>query len=254
MEIRRRDGLTSYAFEIFAPFPRLKHGVFARYGPPELGGELTFAFRPDLPPERVLNSLKLAEEVLGLSPPAFVLQTHSANILLCDIEKPYRPRSQEEALSGYDALVAARPGQSLLVKLADCQGVLLFHPQSQALALAHSGWRGSKQNILGATVKFLKERLNVPPDELLAAISPSLGPCCAEFKNFREELPEEFWAYRDPTNDHFDFWAISLNQLTEAGLNPQNVQVAGICTKCHPDFYSYRRGDQGRFAVMAGVI
>jgi copper oxidase (laccase) domain-containing protein len=62
----------------------------------------------------------------------------------------------------------------------------------------------------------------------------------------------EFWIYRDSRN-RFDFWAIALDQLTAAGLDPKNVQIAEICSKCQPDFYSHRRGDQDRFAFFAGV-
>ncbi|MDR2421825.1 MAG: polyphenol oxidase family protein [Deltaproteobacteria bacterium] len=252
MEIRRHRGLTYYAFEILAPYPRLKHGVFARYGPPETGGELTFSFRPDLPAPKVLTSLSLAEEALGLGPALMVGQTHSANVYYGEPARAGRPRGPQDLPQGYDALVAM-PGQSLLIKLADCQGVLLFHPKTEALALVHNGWRGTRQNILGKTVKFLSERLFVPPAELVAAVSPSLGPCCAEFLGYRTELPEEFWPYQNPANHYFDFWAIAKAQLAAAGLKPESVQVAGLCTKCHPDFYSHRRGDKGRFAFMAGV-
>jgi YfiH family protein len=253
MEARRHNGVVYYVFSLLAPYQRLRHGVFARYSPPELGGELTFAFGRHVPDSRVQASLALAESALGLGPVAFVHQTHSAEIYLSDPNQPYHPRSQAELLTGYDAL-ATNTGAALLIKLADCQGVLLFHPPTETLALVHNGWRGSKQNILGKTVNFLAERLAVEPKELLAAVSPSLGPCCAEFINYQNELPQEFWDYQNPANHYFDFWAITQNQLTQAGLKPQNMEIAGICTKCHPDFYSYRRGDPGRFAFVAGVV
>ncbi|MDR2142665.1 MAG: polyphenol oxidase family protein [Deltaproteobacteria bacterium] len=253
MEKRQSHGLTYYVFELLAPYPRLRHGVFARYAPPELTGELTFAFGPNVPQARVLASLDLAAAALGLPAPAFARQTHSAAILFLDPARPYQPRSPETTLTGYDALVSP-PGQSLLIKLADCQGILLFHPASGVLALAHSGWRGSTQNILGQTVAALQERLGLNPAELLAAVTPSLGPCCAEFVNYRQELPEAFWPFQNPLNHHFDFWAITRQQLTQAGLRPQNIEIAGLCTKCHPDFYSYRRGDTGRFALLAGTL
>ncbi|MDR1606837.1 MAG: polyphenol oxidase family protein [Deltaproteobacteria bacterium] len=257
MEARYHQGLVYYVFDILAPYPQLKHGVFARHASRELGGDLTFAFGRQAPESTVLASLSLAESALGLGPAVFVGQTHSANVYLCDPQKPYHPRSQKELISGYDALVTRpsdqNPGEALLIKLADCQGIILYHPQSQTLALAHSGWRGSVQNILGQTVSFLNKRFGLPPAELLAGISPSLGPCCAEFIHYEKELPEEFWRFQNPKNHYFDFWAISHWQLTQAGLKPQNIEIAGICTKCQPDFYSHRRGDDGRFALLAGI-
>jgi YfiH family protein len=246
-------GLCYYTFEIFAQYPRLRHGVFSRLSPPDLGGELTFSFREDIPDSLVAESLTRAEEALGLGHCAFVLQTHSANIYLCNPEKPYRPRAPQDILRGYDALVSTDK-TPLLIKLADCQGIILFHPQSLTLALIHNGWRGSVQNIAGKTVAFLDKHLGVAPSELLAGVSPSLGPCCAEFVNYAAELPQQFWSYQNPQNRHFDFWSITQDQLHTAGLLAHNIELAKICTKCQPDFYSYRRGDSGRFAVLAGIV
>ncbi|MDR1084584.1 MAG: polyphenol oxidase family protein [Deltaproteobacteria bacterium] len=253
MEKHLYKGLGYYTFDILAPYKSLRHGVFTRSGPPELGGELTFSFRPDIPNSQVLNSLKMAEEALGLGRSVFVMQTHSANIYVQEPTDPYSPRSPEDLIYGYDALVT-KPGRTLLIKLADCQGILLFHPPSEVIALVHSGWRGSKQNILGQTAAFLKEKMDIKPEELLAAVSPSLGPCCAEFINYKTEMPEEFWPYLNPANNHFDFWSITQKQLTGAGLRPHNIELAKICTKCQPEFYSYRRGESGRFAFLAGVV
>ncbi|MDR0549985.1 MAG: laccase domain-containing protein, partial [Deltaproteobacteria bacterium] len=137
MEIHRHKGLVYYSFEILSPYPHLKHGVFTRKAPAKLGGDLTFAFRPNLPVARVLTSLSLAQKALGLGPPAMVKQTHGTAIYLHDHNAPaYQPQSPDELLVGYDALVS-EPKSSLLIKLADCQGILLFHPPSKVLALVH---------------------------------------------------------------------------------------------------------------------
>ncbi|MDR1395158.1 MAG: polyphenol oxidase family protein [Deltaproteobacteria bacterium] len=253
MEQHFRSGLKYYTFKSLAAWPQLRHGVFTRQAPPDLGGELTFSFREDIPDSRVQRSLALAEEALGLGPAVFVLQTHSDRIYLHDPSSGYAPRKPGDIIQGYDALVA-RPGTLLLLKLADCQGILLFHPPSGILALIHSGWRGSVQNIAGRTAAFLEKELSVPPPELRAAVSPSLGPCCAEFINYEKELPPSMWSYQNPADHHFDFWKVTRDQLTAAGVKPQNIETAGICTKCDPDFPSYRRGDRGRFALAAGVI
>ena len=87
----------------------------------------------------------------------------------------------------------------------------------------------------------------------MAALGPSLGPCCAEFRNYREEFPPEFRTYQvKPT--YFDLWSLSRDQLLAAGLDPQKIDIAGICNRCRgEEFFSYRRdrltGRQG--AVIA---
>jgi YfiH family protein len=168
-------------------------------------------------------------------------------------EDQYQPRSPEEVREGFDAMVAPEPGVSLLIKMADCQGVLLYDPASKILGLAHSGWRGSVRNILAKTVGAMAG-CGADPGRMLAGVAPSLGPCCAEFVNYRAELPEEFWNFR-VNETHFDFWAISRKQLTDCGLKAENIEIAGICTKCSPEYFSYRRGDDwGRFGLLAGVV
>ena len=255
MNKHSRNGLTWYGFSIFDNCPELRHGVFTRYGGvsgPQ-GRDLSLAFNEIDPPENVRQNLARAEEALGLPPAAFVRQTHSANITVVRPEDAYQPRDPAEVRQDCDALIAPEPGVSLLIKVADCQGVILYDPRERVLALVHSGWRGSVGNIIGRTVERMTG-FGVQPADILAAVSPSLGPCCAEFVNHRQELPEEFQDFMVGEN-HFDFWAVSRRQLTDQGLRPENIEVAGVCTKCSPEFFSYRRGDSwGRFGVLAGVI
>jgi copper oxidase (laccase) domain-containing protein len=54
-------------------------------------------------------------------------------------------------------------------------------------------------------------------------------------------------------DNHFDLWAISRQQLLEAGLKEDRIEVSGLCTRCRTDlFYSYRNERRtGRFATVA---
>jgi copper oxidase (laccase) domain-containing protein len=97
------------------------------------------------------------------------------------------------------------------------------------------------------------ERFGCRPQDLVAALGPSLGPCCAEFRNYREEFPPELWPYQ-VRPAYFDLWALSRDQLQAAGLKSQQIDIAGLCTRCRgEEFFSYRRdritGRQG--AVIA---
>jgi copper oxidase (laccase) domain-containing protein len=74
-----------------------------------------------------------------------------------------------------------------------------------------------------------------------------------EFRDWRALLPEGIWGYRVGGGDRFDFWALTRDQLLAAGVRDENIEIAGVCTRCSPGFFSHRRGDLGRFAVMAGV-
>jgi YfiH family protein len=248
------NGLVYYRFGLFKDLPQLAHGVFTRRGgvsPPPCRG-LNLGFVPHDDAQNVTQNLEKAANALNINGLAFVGQVHGDKSLVIRASDQYQPKKPKQVKKGFDAMITPDPGVTLLTKLADCQGVMLFDPETSALAVVHSGWRGSVANIIGKTVQRLVNEFDVDPTRILAGISPSLGPCCAEFVHFRDELPESFWDYRK--GDLFDFWAISRDQLVDQGVDASNVEIGGICTKCSEEFFSYRReGITGRFGLAAGV-
>ena len=141
----------------------------------------------------------------------------------------------------------------MMIQQADCQAVMLYDPVKQAAGIAHVGWRGSVANIIAETVFAMSQTFSTESVDIIAAISPSLGPCCAEFVNYRSELPAALHGYQVRPN-YFNFWAISRDQLCAAGVRPENIHIAEICTCCNHDFFSYRRDrDTGRFASVIGI-
>ena len=245
-----RDGVEYYTFELLAGFPELRHAVMSRRGPD--GEDWTFSYRDNQDPAGVNASIDKACEVLGLEAPAHTGQVHGARSLILAPQENYRPRRPEEVWPGFDAIVSAF-GHSAMIKIADCQGLITYDPSSGVLALIHSGWRGSVQNIIGRTIKTMARMFKLDPANFIACCGPSLGPCHAEFTGYKTELPESFWPFKDE-RDHFDFPAISRQQLLKAGLRDSRIEFSGICTRCSESFYSYRRGDSGRFAIIAGLV
>jgi len=152
---------------------------------------------------------------------------------------------------GFDALVTNQPEVALLVKLADCQGILLCDPVKKVIAAIHCGWRGNVANIIEATITVMQKEFGSKSIDIWVGISPSLGPCCAEFKDYQTLLPKSFWHYK--TNEcYFDWWRISQEQLLAVGVPKEQIEIAGICTVCDKRFFSYRRegGKTGRFGAV----
>ena len=98
----------------------------------------------------------------------------------------------------------------------------------------------------------MEKEFSSRPADIHAAVGPSLGPCCGEFKGHEEYFPASFNKFQ-VGEDYFDLWAVSCWQLLEAGVTQAHIEVCGVCTSCRTDlFYSYRReGKTGRFAVTA---
>ena len=242
--------------EIKPPFlkpfssPVISCGIFMRLGgvspPPFDSLNISRSVGDDF--QNVLQNRQRMKESLQLSHLIISEQIHKDKV--ASIEKPL---PEDEELNGYDAMITNVPGVGIMIQQADCQAIMLFDPVRQVVANIHSGWKGSVANIISKTIDKMVADFAINPENLHATISPSLGPCCAEFVNYKTELPVHFTPYMVAPN-YFDFWAISKAQLLQTGVKPENIALSKICTMCDHRFYSYRReGKTGRSASVIGL-
>ena len=158
--------------------------------------------------------------------------------------------SSAESIPATDALVTGDADVPLMIITADCVAVSLYDPRRHAAGIAHASWRGTLGRIAQKTIRVMEERFGTDPAHLLAAIGPSIGPCCYEVGSdvvepFREEFPGEarsILASPRTGKYHLDLWTANELQLLEAGVAPSNLERADLCTGCRTDlFYSYRK-------------
>ncbi len=249
----RRDDLPLLGFSHLSRQRRLQHAVTTRDGgarrPPQKDFNLSYTDSDD--PEAVTANRLLLQHALAPGRLVFARQVHGTAVAA--LKQPVAA-GRFPVVGTADAIVTDRPGLLLTILVADCQAVMLFDPHRRVVANVHSGWRGSIANVIGATVTVMQRDFGCRPADLLAGVGPSLGPCCAEFIHYRREIPPPLWAYRI-SDHHFDFWALSRDQLIGAGLSADRIGLGRVCTRCHPErFFSYRAGDKiGRFAAVIGL-
>ena len=193
------------------------------------------------------ENLKIIQNTVGAGQLISMNQVHGKDILILKQEAPNFVQKTAKA----DAMITDLPGLAITVKQADCQGIIIFDPLKNVISNVHCGWRGNTVDILGSVVKRMSQDFGSKAPDLVAAIGPSLGPCCGEFIDYKNIFPKEFRRFMVKEN-HFDLLQISRWQLIKAGLKEENIEVANICTKCRTDlFYSYRaEGITGRFATV----
>ena len=231
----------------------LIHAVFSRRGGvsespyDSLNTSYTVGDRPE---DVAVNLLRL-KKIIGATHLVSMNQSHGDQVLALHQGRfePY------EKVPLADAIISDIARVGIMVKQADCQGVILYDPKQGVVATVHCGWRGSVRNILAAVVNRMKEDFRCEGPDMLAALSPSLGPCCAEFLSHEEIFPRSFNRFEVREN-YFDLWALSCSQLVEVGLKEENIEIAAICTRCRTDlFYSYRGEETtGRFATVAMLL
>src|ERR671913_75596 len=174
---------------------------------------------------------------------AAVHQVHGAAVI--DV-RPGEARERPRA----DGLVSGDPSLMLSVRVADCAALLIADSRRGAVAAVHAGWRGTAAGIAAAAVAQLRELYGSHPADLVAALGPSIGPCCytvgAELVDaFRDgghgESEIGRW-FRQDRSLQLNLWMANREQLEAAGVPAPAIYVSGLCTACHPDwFYSYRR-------------
>jgi purine-nucleoside/S-methyl-5'-thioadenosine phosphorylase / adenosine deaminase len=129
---------------------------------------------------------------------------------------------------------------ALAVTVADCVPVFLVHP-SGAMALLHSGWRGTEARIVEAGLAALAG-LGCPADELILHLGPAIcGRCYEVSPDVHQRLTGRVVLRATPV----DLRALIAEHAAARGV--RRISISPACTRCDNDrFYSHRAGDAGR--------
>ena len=79
-----------------------------------------------------------------------------------------------------DIAVSDDPSVALSVRAADCVPILLADRATGAVAAVHAGWKGTAAGAVIVAVRALTSRYGTNPGDVIAAVGPSIGPCCYE--------------------------------------------------------------------------
>jgi polyphenol oxidase len=277
----KSGGLQVLQLTPFTKLPWLVHGFSTRVGGiSTLDGDkaLNLSFTEWDAKENVVENRRRLQAAVGAKDFMLVAmrQIHSAVIL------PFRSAPTEPRKG--DASTTKEPGLLLGTQTADCVPILLVDPKKRVVAAIHAGWRGTLARIAQKTVGRMQLEHGCRPADLLAAIGPSIGPCCyevgaefvAKFTAQFVDAPEYFDEARTgdepnplqwlnmkppghqppPQNVHLDLWKANRSQLLAAGLRAKHVFSIDLCTACRTDlFFSYRKEGafSGRMLSVIGV-
>jgi len=139
-----------------------------------------------------------------------------------------------------DGLVTTVPGLALAVTTADCMPILL--EARGAVAVAHSGWRGTADGMPRAALAALCEAGAVTPREVRVHIGPCIRDCCYEVG------PEVLARFPQVTHRaaggsrYLDLPRAACLELVSAGVPADAILDTGACTACEPArYFSHRR-------------
>ncbi len=254
-------------FESLDAFSNVHHFSTTRYGGCSTGAFESFNlgnYSGDVR-ENVDANRHILCQLLELVPDKLLVphQSHGTEITVIDDQFLKLGKVEQTImLEGKDALITSLKGVCIAVSTADCVPVLLYAPDKKVIATVHAGWRGTCRRIVQKTIRQIITGYGCTPLEIYAAIGPSIGSeafevgneVCEAFRN--NEFDMATIAYTNPLTGkyHIDLWEANRQQLTELGIPPQQIEIAGICTYQHSDFFFSARklgAESGR--MLTGI-
>jgi YfiH family protein len=139
-----------------------------------------------------------------------------------------------------DGHASLERGTALAVSVADCVPVFVAHP-SGAIALLHSGWRGTAARIVERGIAALVNR-GFAVSELYVHTGPSIcGTCYEVSADVYAQLTGRNPGVPTPVN----LRDLIADHARAAGV--KHISTSTSCTRCDNDqFFSHRAGDTGR--------
>lgn len=161
-----------------------------------------------------------------------------------------------------DGLISDQRGVVLSLLFADCVPIFLAAPKHGWVGILHAGWRGTAANIAQEAVSRLGEH-GVPCQDLWAGIGPSIGSCCYEVDDpvisqleqvEGAGVPASWSTPGRPGHFQLDLWELNRRLLRAAGLPGNHIEISGLCTACHPQWFFSHRRDHGRTGRIGSFI
>ena len=172
-----------------------------------------------------------------------------------------------EAISG-DAIVTCSTDCAIAVFTADCAPVLLHAEGAGSaggngrtvLGVAHAGWRGLLEGVLGSTVDAMRELVGPFTTRTTALLGPCIGPECYEFGEADLAVIAERFGEQVRSHTAQGRRALDMRSAVRAALEESDIVMQSAfaptepaCTSCQPGlWFSHRaRADTGRQALIA---
>ena len=258
-----KDGVVYYTFPAFDEIPFVRHGFSTRLGGVSEGiyASMNLSFTRGDEDERVRENFRRLCGAIGVPAQQTVVsaQEHHTNLHVCTEADCGRGVTRERGYTDIDGLLTDRTGVVLCTQYADCVPLFFVDPVRRAVATSHAGWRGTVARIGAVTVERMCREYGCKRENILAAVGPSIGPCC-----FEVDAPvQQAFAALDEADGcirpagakfYIVLWAVNRRILEAAGVPAAHITVTDLCTRCHPDVFWSHRAAGGQRGSLAGFI
>lgn len=264
----------------------VKHLFTTRMGGVSTGifESLNLNFERGDDPEKVRTNYERVAGVLGCSVADMVLskQTHTTNIRKVTEEDCGKGIIRPLDYTDVDGLITDRKGIVLVTSYADCVPLYFVDPVKKAIGLAHSGWRGTAMGMGQCMVEAMRTHFGSRPEDLYAAIGPSICQDCYEVSEEVAEAFRDLWegqedlveeliksGYRggcegiyrcmtapgrNPGKYQLDLWMANAVILRRAGIPLHRIAITDICTCHNPEYLFSHRASGGKRGNLSAFL
>jgi polyphenol oxidase len=238
--------ITSLKVPKWAQYEGLLHGFLGRRGGQSTGAYagLNLSFRVGDDPQIVKDNICDMKRAVGVHDARIITmkQVHGDQII------QVKDKNIKEAGEA-DGMMTSEEAAYLGVLTADCVPILFVVPERKIAAIVHAGWRGTLAGIAAKMIRRLGENYGIAPEQVEAALGPSIGACCYEVgKDVTKPVVEKWDGIAQSslqTRDGKQFLDLrNLNRaiLERARVPSKQIFEIGPCTACATDdFFSYRK-------------
>ena len=247
----------------------IKHGFSTRVGGVSEGvcSTMNLSFSRGDDENAVRENFRRMANALDVEEDSFVFsqQTHTTNVRKVTLEDKGKGLTRKLDYQDIDGLITNVPGLCLSTFYADCVPLYFVDPVKKAIGLSHSGWRGTVGKIGCVTVQKMQEEYGSNPENIIAAIGPSICQDCYEVSEdviveFQNHFDKKYWKdlYYKKENGKYqlNLWKANEIVLEEAGVLKEHIAVTNLCTCCnHETLFSHRasKGKRGNLAAFLAL-
>lgn len=282
---QQKTGEVEYlTFPLLSAQPGITHAFSTRRGGASQGiyASMNLSFTRGDDEQQVQENFRRMAAVLGtdVSHMVCTFQTHTTNIRRAYMADGGKGIVCERGYTDVDGLVTNDKDLCLVCFFADCVPLYFVDRVHGAIGLAHSGWRGTVAGMGRCMVERMWQEFGTRPQDLVAAVGPSICQDCYEVseevaEQFRQmeasilesrELLQELTvqkAYphrqilmpgREAGKYQLDLWLANLLILRAAGIPLSQIQVTDVCTCCNRDYLFSHRATQGKRGNLAAFL
>ena len=245
----------------------IKHGFSTRVGGVSEGvcSTMNLSFSRGDDENAVRENFRRMADALDVEEDSFVFsqQTHTTNVRKVTLEDKGKGLTRKLDYQDIDGLITNVPGLCLSTFYADCVPLYFVDPVKKAIGLSHSGWRGTVGKIGCVTVQKMQEEYGSNPENIIAAIGPSICQDCYEVSEdviveFQNHFDKKYWKelYYKKENGKYqlNLWKANEIVLEEAGVLKEQIAVTNLCTCCNHESLFSHRASQGKRGNLAAFL